>query len=126
VSPEEIAARHPQLYHVTRLDAIASIRRHGLLSTASLLTLFEVPPTQRELIESTRRPRSVRIAHPVHGTARITDNAPLGEDALAACLDDGLSPADWMRMLNRRVFFWVDKKDLDIHLRACTRRGEKF
>jgi hypothetical protein len=125
VLPEEIAAKHPRLYHVTRPDAVESIRCHGLLSTACLLALFGVPKIQRELIESTRRPRSLKISHSVYGTVRISDNAPLGEDALAACLDDGLSTADWMRMLNQRVFFWVDEKTLDSHLRASTRRGEE-
>jgi len=125
VLPEEIAAKHPQLYHVTRPGAMKSIRSNGLLSTASLLALLGVPTVQRELIESTRRPQSLSIKHPVYGTVRISDNAPLGEDALAACLDDGLSTADWMRMLNRRVFFWVDEKNLNGHLRASIRRGEE-
>jgi hypothetical protein len=125
VLPEEIAAKHPRLYHVTRPDAMESIRSYGLLSTTSLLTLLGVPRVQRELIESTRRPRSLKIKHSVYGTVTISDNAPLGEDALATCLDDGLSTADWMRMLNQRVFFWVDEKNLDSHLRASTRRGEE-
>ncbi len=30
------------------------------------------------------------------------------------CLDDGLTPADWYALLNERVFFWVDKKRLEV------------
>ena len=90
----------------------ASIRRHGLMSARRLLDLFEVEGAERERCE--RRPRPTRIAlrHPVHGEAMLTDQSPLSEKALAACLDDGLTPADWLAQLNARVFFWADKNGL--------------
>jgi len=31
---------------------------------------------------------------------------------LSACLDDDLEPVDWLRILNRKVFFWPDTKQL--------------
>jgi len=34
------------------------------------------------------------------------------EAALEKCLDDGLKPADWLALLNRRVFFWCDEEGL--------------
>ena len=46
----------------------------------------------------------------MHGRAFLTDNAPLSEKALAGCLEDGLSPQDWLSMLNERVFFWPDER----------------
>lgn len=112
MTPEDLAALHPRLYHVAACDALEGIRGHGLLSTSRLLDLFGTPADQREAIERRRRPASVALQHPVHGKAVITDNIPLSETALAACLDDGLTPADWLRMLNGRVFFWPDERSL--------------
>ncbi len=118
MTPADLAARHPRLYHVTRLRAVDSIRRHGILPTSDLLSLFEVPADRRRAIESERRASSVTLTHPVHGQATITDNAPLGTAALASCLDDGLLPEQWLRLLNARVFFWVDLASADRLLNA--------
>ena len=125
LSPEEIASLHPRLFHITRPQALPSICRHGLLSTHQLLALFDVPSRERRLLETMRRPTSIEIAHPVHGNATLTDNAPLSEAALSQCLDDGLHPTDWMQLLNQRIFFWVDEKNMTNHFRASTHRGEK-
>ncbi len=112
LSPEDLAAKHPRLYHVTDPDALPGILRHGLLPASDLLTLFEVPGADRRPIERRRRPASVSLTHPLHGNAVITDNLPLSEAALAACLDDGLTPGDWLAILNSRVFFWADEESL--------------
>ena len=112
MSPEDLAARHPRLYHLTEPDALPGILRHGLLPTQALLTLFEVAAADRRAIERQRRPASVRLDHPDHGRATITDNVPLHMAKLARCLDDGLAPEDWLRKLNERVFLWADQKGL--------------
>ncbi len=112
MSPEDLAARHPRLYHVTAPEALPGILRHGLLPTSDLLTLFEVPAATRPAIERQRRAAGVALQHPVHGRVVITDNKPLTEPALASCLDDGLSPADWLALLNKRVFFWADEESV--------------
>jgi hypothetical protein len=122
--PEDLANKHPRLYHITRPNVVPSIRKHGLLTTRALLDLFEVASSEREMIETRRRPLSVSIRHPSHGEAIITDNAPLSEAALLKCLDDGLTPADWMRLLNSRVFFWPDEAEVKNHLRASARKSE--
>ncbi|WP_134924803.1 DUF7002 family protein [Pseudomonas fluorescens] len=125
LSPEEIASLHPRLFHITHPQALPSICKHGLLSTSQLLELFDVPSEDRRLLETMRRPINIEIEHPVYGKAILTDNTPLIESALSQCLDDGLHPVDWMQLLNRRVFFWVDEKNMTTHLRASIHRGEK-
>lgn len=104
---------------------LPGILRHGLLPTSKLLSLFEVPPADRRSIERRRRPAGVPLGHPVHGAAVITDNLPLSEKALRSCLDDGLSPEDWLLLLNRRVFFWSDEDNLAGHLGARFNRGRE-
>ena len=118
MTPEEPAARHPRLYHVTSPAALSGIRRLGLLSTSRLLDLYEVTGSERAAIERNRRPKIRLLTHPDHGEALITDNRPLFEKNLTICLDDGLSPPDWFAMLNRRVFFWVNEQRLGKFLEA--------
>jgi hypothetical protein len=108
VTPEEFADRHPRLYHVTTPGSVRSIGKHGLLSTSALLDLFEINGEQRADVESHPRAYELTIAHPVHGTAVISDNSPLAVAALERCLDDGLKVSDWLGMLNERVFLWAD------------------
>lgn len=113
LSPKDLAARHPRLYHLTEPDALPGIMQHGLLPTQQLLTLFDVVEADRRAIECQRRPTSVRLDHPGYSRATITDNAPLNMAKLAMCLDDNLAPEDWLRILNERVFFWANEAGLD-------------
>ena len=123
--PEELAARHPRLYHLTDPLSVPGILRHGLLPTSCLLSLFEVPAQERPRIERQRRPAGVRLTHPVHGQATITDNLPLSMTALSSCLDDQLTAEGWLRILNRRVFLWADRDGLSRLLGARLNRDRE-
>ena len=123
--PEELAERHPRLYHVTEPGAWLSIKKHGLLSTSHLLEMFEVKGEKRTLIETKPRPSTVLLEHPHHAKVIINDNTPLHEKALANCLDDNLTPADWLRILNARVFFWSSLEGLNRLLGARLNRGRE-
>ena len=87
------------------------IRRLGLLSTSALLDRFEVEGERRRRIESARRPEIEAIEHPEHGRALIRDNKPMQELVPGRCLT-GMTPREWYETLNRKVFFWVDRKRL--------------
>lgn len=123
MTAEELAALHPRLFHVTRPECVPGILAHGLLSTSRLLDRFGLGGDTRAVIEVRRRPASVRLDHPVHGVAVINDNTPLSEKALANCLDDGLSPADWLGLLNKRVFFWAEEAEVATLTGARLNRG---
>jgi hypothetical protein len=105
---DELVATYPCLYHMAEAGSWAGIRQHGLLSTSALLDLFEIDGDLRAALESARRPESVTITHPVHGTAVVRDQIPLREGPLAQCLV-GMTPVEWYRELNRRVFFWLNE-----------------
>ncbi|MBX9785832.1 MAG: hypothetical protein K2Y08_00695 [Alphaproteobacteria bacterium] len=123
MTPEELATRHPQLYHVTEPGAWKDIKQNGLLSTTRLLDLFEIDKEKRTIIETQRRSSSMVIEHSRYGRAIINDNLPLNEKSLAKCLDHGLTPADWLRILNSRVFFWASQDGLDRLLGARLNRN---
>ena len=122
MTPEELATRHPHLYHVTEPGAWKSIKQNGLLSTTRLLDLFEVDKEKRIVIETKRRPSSIVIEHSRYGRAIINDNLPLNEKSLTKCLEHGLTPADWLCILNSRVFFWASIDGLDRLLGARLNR----
>jgi len=108
---ERLISRYPTLYHMAEDGSWESIRRQGLLSTSALLDRFEIEDEQRLAIESARRPEMVRVVHPHYGTAFVRDNKPIQEKALERCLL-GMTPREWYEHLNRRVFFWVERKRL--------------
>jgi hypothetical protein len=105
---------YPRLYHMSHEGAWPSIERIGLLSTTALLDLFEVTGSRRYALEETRRSKSEPIAHPKFGQAMLRDQQPINEGKLAKALRDGLTPRDWYRILNGRVFFWGPESRLRI------------
>jgi hypothetical protein len=107
VSNSEILIEtYPRLYHMAHAGAWPSIERLGLMSTSALLDLFEIMGARRVQLESCRRGKSEEISHPTHGRALLRDQIPLNEKKLANALLDGLTPRDWYKILNRKVFFW--------------------
>lgn len=117
LDPDYIARRWPCLYHMAEAGSWPSIQRHGLLSTSALLDLFGISGAERDAIESARRPESIEITHPAHGSAWIRDNKPINVTVLRRTLV-GMSEAEWYRELNRRVFFWLTEDRLERLRRA--------
>jgi hypothetical protein len=111
MTPDDIASRHPVLYHLTERGGADSIRRNGLWSTARLLDGCSLDDDRRVGLLTQRRPHAVHLHHERFGPIALGDNRPLSETKLANCLDDGLTPADWLRLLNEHVFFFVREKD---------------
>lgn len=89
-----------------------SIVEHGLLSTSALLDLYELRGPRRAAIESVRRRESVNLDHPVHGPAVVRDQKPLLETVLKKTLE-GATIGEFCELLNRHVFFWVNKDRLE-------------
>lgn len=111
ITAEYIATRWPRLFHMAEAGSWPAIQRHGLLSTTALLDLFEIEGALRDRLESARRPESVSIEHPVHGTAWIRDNKPINETVLRRTLV-GMTEPEFYRLLNGRVFLWLTEKRL--------------
>ncbi|MGB3455957.1 MAG: hypothetical protein WBG08_06810 [Litorimonas sp.] len=110
MTPEDLAARHPRLYHQTAPGAWASVRAQGLIPTAEMLHRLRLPPEQIDALTRHPRPHTIHFLDTPFGQVEINDNRPLSHAALSRCLDDGLSPQDWCAMLAERVFFWADER----------------
>ncbi|MEJ5866979.1 hypothetical protein WDV85_04405 [Pseudokineococcus sp. 5B2Z-1] len=108
---DEITDRWPRLFHMAEAGSWPSIQRHGLLSTQALCDLYDVRQPHRDDLLARKRPQSVQLAHPEHGTAWIRDNKPINETVLRRTLA-GMDEASWYRTLNSRVFFWLSEQRL--------------
>jgi hypothetical protein len=113
ISTNELATIYPLLYHLTSEGSWANIQKLGLLSTEALLDLFGIDGELRQRILGARRPESVALMHPQYGRAIVRDQKPLIESRLRAVLQDGMTPREWYRLLNRKVFFWVREERVE-------------
>jgi hypothetical protein len=123
VTPGELAAYYPCLYHMAQPDSWESIRRHGLLSTSSLLTLFGIEGEKRHVLEECRRGDLHEIKDEAQGSAVLRDQKPIIESKLRAALK-GCSLPDWYKLLNAKVFFWLRTERLNTLLSARHYRGK--
>lgn len=122
MTEEELVRYFPRLWHMAEDGSFESIRKHGLLSTSSLLDLYEVKGKARVALESQRRPESVKISKAGLPDAIIRDQKPMTESALHKCLSN-LTPKQWFEILNDRAFFWLSLDRLRGLLNARAYRG---
>lgn len=124
VSAQDLAAKYPTLYHMAALGSWPSIQRHGLLSTSALLDLYGVNGAGRQRIEAEHRPDTVLIKTDGRGEASIRDQKPMSDEGLRRALRDGITPTEWYRILNSKVFFWVTEERLGRLLGAGTYKND--
>lgn len=103
----ELITDYPRLYHMAEDGIWPSIQKYGLLSTSALLTLYGYTGTRREQIESEWRPEKVSIPCKGLEDAVIRDQKPMPPHELQKCLLDGMTPNEWYRLINGKVFFWA-------------------
>jgi hypothetical protein len=123
MNTEELISTFPRLYHMAHVNAWPGIKRHGLLSTSALLDLFEVKGSSREALEANRRNDSITVHHKRYGEAVIRDNKPMDDAGLVRALTD-MTPEEWYRTLNRKVFFWLTEERLKRLLTARFNRPD--
>ena len=125
VKADVIAATYPRLYHLTHVDNWNLIQRIGLLSTSALLDLFGVDGKLRRNLESSNRRELVPLRSDAHGVAILRDQKPMDDRGLERALTDGISPEEWYRIVNRHVFFWVDRGRVERLLGARAYRNDR-
>jgi hypothetical protein len=117
VTPRDLATSFEHLFHVAEARNWAGIQKHGLLSTTAILDLYGVAEPLRTKLEGSRRSTTTVVPHEVYGEAVIRDQRPMSVRKLESCLD-AMSVEEWLRLLNRRVFFWLSTRRLETFLAA--------
>ncbi len=112
VLTDDLIRLYPRLFHVAEAGSWSDISHHGLLTSAQLCELYEVPDHRRRGLLEARRAGKAPLDHPIHGRVVLRDQSPLSEKKLAACLQDGITVEQWLTTLNDRVFFWLQENRL--------------
>lgn len=107
-----------RVYHIAEADNWPSIQRDGLLSATALFERAGARAEDRSAVEKHRAVRAVLS----DGTV-IRDQSPMPPAGLKPCLR-GLTPTQWYRLLNSKVFFWFDEDRVARHLQACRRTAQ--
>ena len=109
---------------MTELDAWPMIEKHGLLSVTRLLDLLAIDGRLRERLESEHRPTGTQLRDHEGGIVVVRDQKPLSVKRLQACLTD-MTVSDWLRLLNRKVFFWPTERRVSGLLEARAYRDRR-
>ena len=109
----EFVRRYPSLFHLAHDEAWPSILDRGLLSASALVAACQVPPPRAEALLTQRRLAPETVEHPSFGRAVLRDQSPLHEGKLQTALTDGLTVADWLKILNGFVFFCPTRASLE-------------
>lgn len=108
----DLVRLYPTLFHTAADGRWLSIHEHGLLSTEAVLQKWEVDEARRRELLTTVRSESTAIEHPVLGSAVVRDQGPIHEPSLRECLTD-LTVEQWLQKLNERVFFFLQRGQVD-------------
>lgn len=122
---EELTEHCPTLFHMAERGSWPSIRNVGLLSTSALLDLYSIEGPARSRIECKHRPACVEISKEGMPRAVIRDQIPMSDSGLRRCLPSRMNPADWYKILNRKVFFWLSEERLHRLTGANAYRGRE-
>ena len=113
----ELVRRHPLLFHTGVAGSWPSIREHGLLTTEQIVRTGAFEPAVAEALLRNRRPHGTVLDHPRLGRVGIRDQSSLRLRHLEPALQ-GMSVAEWLGVLNGRVFFWLHPAKLQRLLTA--------
>ena len=113
MTPDAFLKRHPLLFHMAHPGSLESIKRHGLLSTASIVDLLHLSDRDRDRLCSRHRPEIVPLSQKDGGIFYVRDQKPLNPACLARCLEGGITPSAWYRTLNSRTFLWASRSRLE-------------
>ena len=109
---EQLLTANQLLYHMAERGAWKGIKQNGLLSTSALLDLYGVRGDRRFALESARRGKIESLRGPGLPVARLRDQCAMNDAGLNRCLEDDMTPQEWYKCLNAKVFFWLTKDRL--------------
>jgi hypothetical protein len=100
------------LFHLADASNRRSIEQLGLLSASDLIERAGLPRVWCER----RRPHRLVLPNGVV----LRDQKPMPPTALKRCLRN-MTPEEWYRLLNSRIFLWIDLERLNRQRNACSR-----
>lgn len=112
---EKFIERCPFLYHLTSKQNAKSIIEGKVLYSANTLIDMSKNKTDKEV--KTHKRFKHYLLNIDDNEILLRDQRPISEKALAKCLTDGWSVADFLFHLNNRVFMWPNLDRLSRHFK---------
>jgi hypothetical protein len=109
MTPDQFLDRCKFVCHVGPVGVWDQIAKHGFRTAEQLILESELSEDERQRLLSTPRRESVRLR--VDGNeVLLRDQGPLfARKDLTSALGDGFDVSDWVRLLNRRTYFFTDQ-----------------
>lgn len=108
---KHIATRYPRLFHMAEADTWPAIKANGLMSTSAALDHHAIAGAQRNALEAGHRSEKVKLGGGVDAIV-LRDQKPMPPARLSLGLLDGITPTDWYKLLNAKVFMWAEEHRL--------------
>lgn len=112
MDPAAFTSRYPRLFHMAVGDAWSTLAEHGLLSVKALLERSDLPRPEQMALLTSRRPAPVPLDLPDFGDVVLRDQGPLNMAKLSTCLTGGMTPEQWLAVLNSMVFLFPNMATL--------------
>jgi hypothetical protein len=110
MDPAQLARLYPTVYHMAEDGSWPSIRDRGLLSTKAIVDLYQPGDQVKADILAAARRKKITLTH--DGLPDVTIRDQLPAKFLNVCLEEGVTPGEYLDALNGRVFFWVSPERL--------------
>jgi hypothetical protein len=109
MTPDQFLDRCKFVCHVGPVGVWDQIAKHGFRTAEQLILAADLSEEERQRLLSTPRRESIRLN--VDGSeVLLRDQGPLfARKDLNAVLGEGLDVSEWVRLLNRRTFFFTDQ-----------------
>ncbi|UUF01494.1 hypothetical protein NDY25_16315 [Xanthomonas hortorum pv. pelargonii] len=113
--------RYPRVYHMAQAGSWPSIQARGLFSTTGALDSLGVEGDRRTHFEAEHRPEMASLRPHSPDDIVLRDQKPMPPGRLAHALPAHVTPEQWYRLINGKVFFWAERERL---LRLLNSYGE--
>jgi hypothetical protein len=123
MNKQQLISYCPKIFHMAENDSWPNIKKNGLLSSSSLLTLYGYKDEQRNQLESCWRKDKTIITCKGLPNVILRDQKPMPPNELDKCLTD-MSVSEWYKYLNSMVFFWTRWKNVEWLLSAREYRNK--
>jgi len=109
LNEKELVELHPTVWHVAFRSGWPSIWERGLLSAETLCNDYVDHDVTRRRMLSERRGTWTAFDVPGGGRFTLRDQRPVQPKALLSSLKGGMTEEQWFRLVNRRVYFFVNE-----------------
>ncbi len=112
MTPEQFLSRCKVVCHVGPPGVWEHISKHGFRTAEQLILEADLDDQERQELLTTPRRESVHLKVKGEEVVLRDQGALFARKDLSSLLDNGLDVADWIHLLNQRVYFFTDQTSM--------------